>query len=96
MTKLQAGGYKPGYASRAQLGGAEQPEGGATDRSFGGRFGMSKGDGVSASVDISNNKFMTRFGEGLQQKQLGTLGGIATQSTTTLNKPGLALNLAQL
>jgi len=64
MGKLAAGGYKPGY--RAGLG-ADNAEGGATDRSSGytGRFGLGKGDAVSASVDLSQNKFMYGFASGL-------------------------------
>lgn len=95
MGKLAAGGYKPGY--RATMG-TEPAEGGATDRSSGytGRFGLNKGDGVSASVDLSQNKFMSGFASGLQSK-VGGMGGMATQSTTALNKQtGLSLNLKSL
>jgi hypothetical protein len=95
MGKLAAGGYKPGY--RATMG-TEPAEGGATDRSSGytGRFGLNKGDGVSASVDLSQNKFMSGFASGLQSK-VGGMGGMAAQSTTALNKQtGLSLNLKSL
>jgi hypothetical protein len=96
MTKLTQGGYKPGY--RAGMNAEQQPEGGVTDRSSGytGRFGLSKGDGVSASVDLSQNKFMSGFASGLQSK-VGNMGGLAAQSTTALNKhTGLSLNLKSL